>query len=280
MRAYRTIGFIILLALLCGFITPCGDNFDETIHNQSNNNLNLDDDTDVQQEALILQRVESPMNDQDLGQQIEGEEIDEEENLETNDVSTETQTMKETTNQSSVKTSNETSKSTQSETKSQTNQATTQNNSQTTNATPVTTPTPSVPETTSPPVQEIVTTSTMTAQEQALFDSINQERTSLGRSPLKFDQDLYKACLTRALESSTCYSHTRPNGTLFNTVSPKADSEALLKINSESGTKAFSFFMSSDSHKTILLSSKYNSSAVASMRIDGFNYWVVLLYEG
>ncbi|MBQ3565965.1 MAG: hypothetical protein IJA12_02185 [Oscillospiraceae bacterium] len=51
-----------------------------------------------------------------------------------------------------------------------------------------------------------------------VLELVNQERASLGLSPLVLDVDLNKAANVRAEEASEVFSHTRPDGTSFATV--------------------------------------------------------------
>lgn len=66
---------------------------------------------------------------------------------------------------------------------------------------------------------------TASTEEQQMFDLLNQKRTASGRKALTMDLDLQDAARIRARELSVRFSDTRPDGTSFSTVSPKARAE-------------------------------------------------------
>lgn len=54
--------------------------------------------------------------------------------------------------------------------------------------------------------------------EQELFRLVNELRSSVGVGQLSHDDSLYRAARIRAAESATRFSHTRPNGSSYQTV--------------------------------------------------------------
>ena len=53
---------------------------------------------------------------------------------------------------------------------------------------------------------------------ERIVELVNQERLKAGLAPVSLDETLNKAAMTRAKETVTSFSHTRPNGTSFSTV--------------------------------------------------------------
>ncbi len=110
------------------------------------------------------------------------------------------------------------------------------------------------------------------------FDLINAERRSLGVAELVWDDTLYGFCGTRVGEIRTSFSHTRPNGTSWNTVMGSAypniysaGGECLLTGANNAG-ETFNGWKGSSGHYEILKSANYNRGAVAT---DGTN-WVFI----
>ena len=58
----------------------------------------------------------------------------------------------------------------------------------------------------------------MTEMEQRIFDLLNEERVKNGRKELAYNGEIYDCALLRAQEAAVEWSHTRPNGELFNSV--------------------------------------------------------------
>ena len=66
----------------------------------------------------------------------------------------------------------------------------------------------------------LVDCKTMAAtDEETVLTFVNEERVSNGLEPLSIDSDLQRAAQVRANEASVSYSHQRPDGSEYYTVS-------------------------------------------------------------
>ncbi len=65
--------------------------------------------------------------------------------------------------------------------------------------------------------------------ETAVINAVNEQRVANGLSPLSHSTELSKAANIRAKEISVIFSHTRPDGSFWFTVSPLAAGENMVK---------------------------------------------------
>ncbi len=113
---------------------------------------------------------------------------------------------------------------------------------------------------------------------QEIIRLINKERTSRGYSALTYLPELAPGCTIRAEEASDQWSHTRPNGSNWETVlydtgvSFISGGENLLEMNALNPTEAVSAWMASSGHKANILRSNFNATCVAIYK-DGENYY-------
>lgn len=108
-----------------------------------------------------------------------------------------------------------------------------------------------------------------------LIAEVNLERTRRGLNPLIEDEELTLAACQRAIELTTRFSHSRPDGTSCFTVSDKAYGENIARGHN-SVARVMAAWMSSDGHRKNILRASYGSIGVCCIEIDGIWYWVQL----
>ena len=97
-------------------------------------------------------------------------------------------------------------------------------------------------------------TSKAATEEDVLLAYVNQARTENGLKPLKLDKELTRAANIRAAECADVFSHTRPDGTEYFTVSKMVNGENLSKAKSYNTLEeVFEAWMLSPSHKGNIL---------------------------
>ena len=104
---------------------------------------------------------------------------------------------------------------------------------------------------------------------------VNQERAVKGLSTLSVDAELTAAARTRAQEIAQSFSHTRPNGSSWSTVSTKARGENIA-AGQNTADKVMAAWMSSTSHRDNILRPSFGSIGVCALKINGVIYWVQL----
>lgn len=111
-----------------------------------------------------------------------------------------------------------------------------------------------------------------------LIDIMNAYRKQAGAKALKADKTLTAAAKIRAQEITKIYSHTRPDGTLPDTLAPgKLFGENIARGSvlptAQSAAKGF---MASPEHKKIATNKDYTATGAACVYLDGRFYWVQL----
>jgi len=114
--------------------------------------------------------------------------------------------------------------------------------------------------------------------EYQVLDLVNQERAKVGVAPLKMDIELYNAAQIRSKEIQTTFSHTRPDGSNWSTVSPKAHGENIAygPTTPEAVVKGW---MNSPGHKENILRPEYKSIGIGYYK-GSTSYWVQLFGYG
>lgn len=109
--------------------------------------------------------------------------------------------------------------------------------------------------------------------EDELLTFINNERISAGLAPLSADKELAEAARVRAKECSEKFSHTRPDGTDYYTVSDAVYGENLAVAEDyntlEEVVKAW---MASPSHRANVLYAKSTKTGFSTYEINGKIY--------
>lgn len=104
---------------------------------------------------------------------------------------------------------------------------------------------------------------------------VNAERQKAGLSALRVDAELTRAAQVRAREIVQQFSHTRPDGTAWSTVSASAYGENIA-MGQQTVDKVMAAWMSSQGHRENILRPGYGSIGVCAYISGGVRYWVQL----
>lgn len=104
---------------------------------------------------------------------------------------------------------------------------------------------------------------------------VNQERAKAGLSALTVSAELTRAARVRALEIVKKFSHTRPDGTAWSTVSASAYGENIAR-GQRTADKVMAAWLTSQGHRANILRSTYRSIGVCCYVSGGVTYWVQL----
>ena len=115
----------------------------------------------------------------------------------------------------------------------------------------------------------------VTANAQSVVNQVNQERAKQGLPALRVDPKLTAAAQIRAREIVERFSHTRPDGTRWSTVSSAAYGENIAK-GQRTADKVMAAWMSSSGHRANILRAGYGSIGVACVKSGNVYYWVQL----
>lgn len=116
---------------------------------------------------------------------------------------------------------------------------------------------------------------------------VNEQRVKAGVPPLLADVSLMEAAMVRAVETSIYFSHTRPDGNSYTSVLDEIAGGAAMRgtigeniaIGYTSAQAVFDGWMSSASHKEIMLDPKYTSIGIGAISLANTNSrqsWVQL----
>ena len=145
-------------------------------------------------------------------------------------------------------------------------------------ALPTATPTPaptavSTPAPTATPVP--ASGGSLSSLAAEVVGQVNQERAAQGLSPLHVDPDLSAAACVRAREIAHSFSHVRPDGRGWSTVSAKAYGENIA-MGQKTADKVMAAWLSSPGHRENILRPSFGSIGVCAWRENGVIYWVQL----
>ena len=101
---------------------------------------------------------------------------------------------------------------------------------------------------------------------------VNAYRKENGLAELKWSDDLGPAAKTRAAEASICWSHTRPNGSQWYTVSKLVKGENLAK-GYATAEEAFNAWLASDGHRENILWPEFKTMYVAFFEAENGWFW-------
>lgn len=104
---------------------------------------------------------------------------------------------------------------------------------------------------------------------------VNAERAKYGLSALREDPELTRAACVRANEIVQLFSHTRPNGESWSSVSTAARGENIAKGHS-TVARVMAAWMSSEGHRANILRESFGSIGVCAIDVGGVRYWVQL----
>lgn len=117
--------------------------------------------------------------------------------------------------------------------------------------------------------------SSQSAMETELVRQVNADRAKNGLKALTVSQELTRAARVRAAEIVEKFSHTRPNGSAWSTVSTAARGENIAK-GQQSVDKVMAAWMSSQGHRANILRASYGSIGVCAYKKGNVMYWVQL----
>ena len=138
--------------------------------------------------------------------------------------------------------------------------------------TPVITPTPT-PVITAQPTPGSGTSQTDMASEVVAL--VNAERANYGLPALRVNSELTRAACVRAQELVRLFSHTRPDGTSWSTVSSSAHGENIA-MGYRTASAVMTGWMNSQGHRENILRSSFGSTGVCAYTYGGTTYWVQL----
>ena len=104
------------------------------------------------------------------------------------------------------------------------------------------------------------------ASEDDLLTYINSVRIDAGLDPLSLDDSLTSVALTRAAESSVRFSHVRPNGKAWYTVSPLTSGENLAHARNENQKNPENVILAwllSPTHKANVMRTTFTTIGIA-----------------
>jgi len=101
---------------------------------------------------------------------------------------------------------------------------------------------------------------------------VNQERTSRGLSELRVDSELTRAACVRAQEIVQTFSHTRPDGSSWSSVSSRVSGENIAK-GQQTADKVMAAWMSSEGHRANILRESFGSIGVCAYKVGNVVYW-------
>lgn len=107
----------------------------------------------------------------------------------------------------------------------------------------------------------------------SVMREINAERVSRGLGALQMDAELMRAARVRAEEIVEKFSHTRPDGTRWKTVSNAAYAENIAR-GQKTADKAAAAWMTSEGHRRNILNANYTTTGVACIQSGNVFYWV------
>ena len=105
---------------------------------------------------------------------------------------------------------------------------------------------------------------------------INQKRKENVLNELTYDPNLYTIADARLEEVSRKFSHTRPNGEAFYTISSVLDGENLARYGAGDAQSTFTGFMHSKGHRENILYSGFTRVACKKAIFNGNVYWIQL----
>ena len=103
----------------------------------------------------------------------------------------------------------------------------------------------------------------------------NAERAKAGLGELRVDAELTRAARVRAGEIAMTFSHTRPDGTPWSTVSAAAYGENIA-MGQKTADKVMAAWMTSQGHRENILRPGFGSIGVCCYVSGGVTYWVQL----
>ena len=111
---------------------------------------------------------------------------------------------------------------------------------------------------------------------QRVVDLVNEARAAQGLKPLHMDAGLNRAARVRAEELTRVFSHTRPDGSAWSTVSSSAFAENIARGQRTADKVVAAWLSSGEGHRENILRASYGSIGVCALNHGGVMYWVQL----
>lgn len=123
--------------------------------------------------------------------------------------------------------------------------------------------------------ESIATVSVQNALAEEVVRQVNAERARAGLSALRVSAELNRAARIRATEIIRKFSHTRPDGTAWSTVSSAAYGENIAR-GQRTADKVMAAWLTSAGHRANILRASYGSIGVCAVVSGGVTYWAQL----
>lgn len=108
--------------------------------------------------------------------------------------------------------------------------------------------------------------------EEEVFDLINDIRKEEGLNTLEWNSDLYDVAKIRAEEASVFWSHTRPDGSEWYTVSKSVHGENLAR-KYLTPAETVDAWMNSEGHRENILRENFDRCAIALFVTENGYFW-------
>jgi uncharacterized protein YkwD len=115
--------------------------------------------------------------------------------------------------------------------------------------------------------------SSMSSLAANVISQTNGERAMQGLGTLNVSGELNRAAAVRAQEITQMFSHTRPDGSAWSTVSSAVRGENIA-MGQQSADKVMAAWMSSPGHRANILRASFGSIGVAAIKVGNVMYWV------
>lgn len=115
----------------------------------------------------------------------------------------------------------------------------------------------------------------LSSLEAQLVNEVNRERAKYGLPALTVSSELTRAAGVRGREISGKFSHTRPDGSAWKTVSAQARGENIARGH-KSVQRVMAAWMSSPGHRKNILRQSFGSIGVSAVNVGGVMHWVQL----
>ncbi len=128
------------------------------------------------------------------------------------------------------------------------------------------------------PAETVAETATVSSGDPVgrMLELVNGHRAENGLAPLTLDSTLCSAASTRASEITRNFSHTRPDGSQWYTVTSLAHGENLVMGTGMNADEATRDLMNSAGHRANILDSRYATLGVGYCYSGSEVYWVQL----
>ncbi|MBO5303933.1 MAG: leucine-rich repeat protein [Lachnospiraceae bacterium] len=107
----------------------------------------------------------------------------------------------------------------------------------------------------------------------AVLKLVNKERKKKGLNTLKMDKELLEAAMFRGAENCLYYSHGRPSGFSWNTISELVWGENIA-VGQHDAAMVMDDWMHSPGHKANILNKRWNTIGIGCVEMNGIKYWV------